>query len=81
MPSVPQTSPTVGDVSDKGLDCRFCGRGQAGARKLIAGPGVYICDACVGVAEGVISSSGILPGRLGRGGFPETIYLGGRQYP
>jgi len=46
----------VGNVDDNGLDCRFCGRGQAETRKLIAGPGVYICDGCVGVAEGVISS-------------------------
>lgn len=56
MPSVPLTSPAVGNVNNNGLDCRFCGRRQAETRKLIAGPGVYICDACVGVTESVISS-------------------------
>jgi hypothetical protein len=29
------------------LHCSFCGRDNASVRKLIAGPGVYICDACV----------------------------------
>jgi len=38
------------------LVCSFCGKSQGQVRKLIAGPGVYICDGCVGLAEGVISS-------------------------
>jgi hypothetical protein len=32
------------------LVCSFCGIDQATARKLIAGPSVYICDACVEIA-------------------------------
>jgi len=27
--------------------CSFCGKGEPEVRKLIAGPRVYICDACV----------------------------------
>jgi len=27
--------------------CSFCGKSSAYARKMIAGPGVYICDDCV----------------------------------
>lgn len=38
------------------LACSFCGRAQDHVRKLIAGPGAYICDACVGQAEGVVTS-------------------------
>jgi len=38
------------------LICTFCGKHQSEVSKLIAGPGVYICDECVGLAEGVISS-------------------------
>jgi hypothetical protein len=38
------------------LVCSFCGKSQGQVRKLIAGPGVYICDGCVGLAEGVLSS-------------------------
>jgi len=46
-----------GGVSDTGLACTFCERPQGEIGKLIAGPaGLFICDACVQVAEGVISS-------------------------
>jgi ATP-dependent protease Clp ATPase subunit len=38
------------------LACSFCGTAQPDIRKLIAGSGGYICDACVGLAGGVISS-------------------------
>ena len=34
--------------------CSFCGKTRAEVKKLIAGPGVYICDACVGVCRGVL---------------------------
>lgn len=30
-----------------GLYCSFCGKGQLEVRRLIAGPGVYICDECI----------------------------------
>jgi ClpX C4-type zinc finger len=32
------------------LACSFCDRTQQEVRKLIAGPGVYICDSCVAIA-------------------------------
>ena len=35
--------------------CSFCGKSRSEVRKLIAGPGVYICDACVTVCQGVLS--------------------------
>lgn len=34
--------------------CSFCGRPQSEVQKLIAGPGVYICDECVAVAQHVM---------------------------
>ena len=36
--------------------CSFCGREQRHVRKLIAGPGVYICDPCIMAAVGVTAS-------------------------
>lgn len=36
--------------------CSFCGREQRQVRKLIAGPGVYICDPCIMAAAGVTAS-------------------------
>lgn len=34
--------------------CSFCGKTQRQARKLIAGPNVYICDECVGLCNAII---------------------------
>ena len=34
--------------------CSFCGKSHAEVRKLIAGPGVYICDNCVVVCKNVL---------------------------
>ena len=36
--------------------CSFCGREQRQVRKLVAGPGVYICDPCIMAAVGVTAS-------------------------
>ena len=38
------------------LVCTFCGRSQVQVKKLIAGPGVYICDRCTTLTRSVISS-------------------------
>ncbi len=38
------------------LACTFCGKHQAQVKKLIAGPGVYICDGCTGLTRRVIGS-------------------------
>lgn len=34
--------------------CSFCGKSQSEVRKIIAGPGVYICDSCVNVCKAII---------------------------
>src|SRR5215471_12078424 len=40
---------------DKGqLKCSFCGKSQEQVRKLIAGPGVYICDECIELCNEII---------------------------
>jgi ATP-dependent protease Clp ATPase subunit len=38
------------------MHCSFCGKGQPPAWKLIAGPGVAICDSCIDLADQVIAS-------------------------
>ncbi|MCX6561842.1 MAG: ATP-dependent Clp protease ATP-binding subunit ClpX [Candidatus Aminicenantes bacterium] len=43
--------------SESLVKCAFCGRGQAQARKLIAGPGgIFICDNCVEVAHTIVEA-------------------------
>lgn len=40
---------------DKGnLKCSFCGKPQEQVRKLVAGPGVYICDECIELCNEII---------------------------
>ncbi len=34
--------------------CSFCGKSHSEVRKLIAGPGVYICDTCIGVCKDIL---------------------------
>jgi ATP-dependent Clp protease ATP-binding subunit ClpX len=44
----------VKSSSDAILRCSFCGKEQAQIKKLIAGPGVFICDECVALCTGVV---------------------------
>ena len=49
--------------------CSFCGKSHAEVRKLIAGPGVYICDSCITVCKGILDKEGgddALVGEKGR---------------
>lgn len=43
----------LGESSDL-LKCSFCGKSQKQVRKLIAGPGVYICDECIELCNEII---------------------------
>lgn len=39
----------------KQLKCSFCGKTQDQVRRLVAGPGVYICDECISLCNDIIS--------------------------
>lgn len=41
-------------MSKDSLRCSFCGKGQKEVKKLIAGPGVYICDECIDLCMDII---------------------------
>jgi ATP-dependent Clp protease ATP-binding subunit ClpX len=43
--------------ADKSTDllCSFCGKSQSEVKKLIAGPGVYICDECIELCNDIIA--------------------------
>jgi len=47
---MPKFSDTHGDL----LKCSFCGKSQKQVKKLIAGPGVYICDECIDLCVEII---------------------------
>jgi len=42
------------DESGKTYTCSFCGKSQKQVKKLIAGPGVYICDECIDLCNEII---------------------------
>ena len=39
----------------KQLKCSFCGKNQEQVKRLIAGPGVYICDECIDLCSEIIT--------------------------
>ncbi|GAA0350742.1 MAG: ATP-dependent Clp protease ATP-binding subunit ClpX [Micropruina glycogenica] len=43
----------IGETSEL-LKCSFCGKSQKQVKKLIAGPGVYICDECIDLCNEII---------------------------
>ena len=40
------------------LTCTFCRKSEHEVRKLVTGPGVYICDGCVEIAYKIVSEAG-----------------------
>ncbi|SEP52622.1 AsnC family protein [Amycolatopsis saalfeldensis] len=42
-------------TTTQGLHCSFCAKPQDEVEKLVAGPGVYICDGCVDLCVGIIA--------------------------
>ena len=51
MPST--TSPTADVIAS----CSFCGKPNTAVRKLVAGPGVYICDECIELSATLIDAT------------------------
>jgi ATP-dependent Clp protease ATP-binding subunit ClpX len=64
--------------------CSFCGKGQDQVRKLVAGPGVYICDQCIDLCQEVLEEdSRSAGGKKQKTGFipnPKTICSALDQY-
>lgn len=50
--------PRENDGKEKALHCSFCGKTQDEVEKLIAGPGVCICDNCIELCLGIIEEDG-----------------------
>jgi|RhiMetdeSRZDD1v2_1073273.scaffolds.fasta_scaffold76200_5 ClpX C4-type zinc finger len=39
------------------LKCSFCGKSDKEVTRLIGGPGVYICDTCVGICDTILAAT------------------------
>jgi len=55
--------PNNDDTKDRGICCSFCGKPQNEARRLIAGPGVYICDECIELCMSILDDEKNLSNR------------------
>ncbi len=51
-------SETTNDTGEQ-LLCSFCGKSQRQVKKLIAGPGVYICDECIDLCNEIIDEEAV----------------------
>ncbi len=51
-------SETTKDTGEQ-LLCSFCGKSQRQVKKLIAGPGVYICDECIDLCNEIIDEEAV----------------------
>jgi ATP-dependent Clp protease ATP-binding subunit ClpX len=55
------------------LLCSFCGKSQRQVKKLIAGPGVYICDECIDLCNEIIDEELTTPAQLDLDNLPRPL--------
>ena len=60
------------------LYCSFCRKDKGAVTKLIAGPGVYICNECVGLCNLILGAEAAPPGNAGEA---ENAGQAGEQAP
>ncbi len=48
------------DETMKNVYCSFCGKPQNSVKKIVAGPGVYICDECISLCTSILEEEGFL---------------------
>src|SRR5437667_4780023 len=59
------------------LLCSFCGKSQRQVKKLIAGPGVYICDECIDLCNEIIDEELTAPSHLDLDNLPKPMEIYG----
>ena len=57
---IPERAPQSSRRNEQ-LYCSFCGNGQRQVEKLIAGPGVYICNECIDLRREIIEEEPSAP--------------------
>ncbi|HEY7703532.1 MAG TPA: ATP-dependent Clp protease ATP-binding subunit ClpX [Acidimicrobiia bacterium] len=64
-----------GEGSSDILKCSFCGKSQKQVRKLIAGPGVYICDECIELCNEIIEEELTSPQEINFTELPKPVEI------
>ncbi|MGJ6968078.1 ClpX C4-type zinc finger protein [Streptosporangium sp. G11] len=44
-------------IADQAIHCSFCAKAETEVAKIVAGPGVYICNECVGLCSSIIGDA------------------------
>ncbi len=65
--------PNNDETKDRDICCSFCGKPQDQARRLIAGPGVYICDECIELCMSILEDDSNIANRKTSYNEPTTI--------
>src|SRR3974377_812790 len=61
--------------SNEQLLCSFCGKSQRQVKKLIAGPGVYICDECIDLCNEITDGEPTTPSALSLHNLPRPMEI------
>lgn len=48
--------PKKNETVNKGVRCSFCGKSQESAKRIVAGPNVYICDECIDLCKNIVEN-------------------------
>ena len=48
--------PKKNENMNKGVRCSFCGKSQESAKRIVAGPNVYICDECIDLCKNIVEN-------------------------
>ena len=65
---------------DNGIKCSFCGKRQDQVQKLVAGPGVYICNECIMLCHDIISEEMGEKRKFEQGALPKPTEIKGFLY-
>ena len=64
-----------GDGGGDLVKCSFCGKSQKQVKKLIAGPGVYICDECIDLCNDIIEEELATDGEVRFDELPKPVEI------
>ena len=51
--------------SERNIKCSFCGKTQDMVKRIVAGPGVYICDECISLCKNIIEEDYVVEEETG----------------
>lgn len=69
------------DDNSRKINCSFCGKSQDVVRRMIQGPGAYICDECVSLCTTILKEDGLLGSKKEDNESEDTFFQGITDLP